>query len=173
MKVINTISKFTNIFTKVFAYVSALAVLFNVVIILANVIMRAFGNAIVGTEELYSMSEVVLIFLALGYTQYNGGLVHVCFFMKKLPGISPVVMWAINQWVSFIAVSLCVWQTFVRVPLVKQVSTALLIPYKPFYVIIGIGFAVYAVACLFESIKATAAIFNKEVREDVVSHLPA
>ena len=173
MKTIRTLSKITNVITKGFAFVAAAALLFNVVIILANVIMRAMGSAIIGTEEYISMGEVVLIFLALGYTQYKGGLVHVCFFMKKLPKLGPVIAWAIHQWIGAGVIFLLVWQTFKHVPVVKQASTALLIPFKPFYVVVGIGCAVYLLAQLFEAVKATTAIFSEEVRGEVVANLPA
>ena len=64
-------------------------------------------------------------------------------------------------------------ETCKQIPMVRQVTTALLIPNKPFYVVVAVGCAVYLVAQLFEAIKATTAIFNKEVREEVVKNLPA
>lgn len=173
MKIIKNFSKFTDILTKLFAYVAVVALLFNVVIIIVNVIMRAFGSAVVGVEEYVSMSEVVLIFLALGYTQFNKGLVHVCFFMKKLPKRGPIIMWALCHWISVGVIGLIVWQTFERIPLAKQATTALLIPFKPFYVILLIGCIVYGIAQLFEAVKASVAIFNAEVREEVMAGLPA
>ena len=174
MKVVSTLSKITNIITKTFAIIAALALLFNVVIIIANIIMRAFfDSAIIGTEEYISMSEIVLIFLALGYTQYKGGLVHVAFFMKKLPKLGPVIAWAFHQWAASVIIALMVWQTCVKIPTVKQVTTALLLPYKPFYIVLAVGAAVYLIATVYEAIKATIAIFNEEVRKDVVANLPA
>lgn len=173
MKTINKISRVVNIITKAFAYVSAVALLFNIAIILLNVVLRAFGKAVIGTEEFVSVSEVVLIFLALGYTQYNRGLVHVAFFMKKLPGLGPVIAWALHQWIGAVVVALLVYETVLRVPMVKQFTTALLIPYKPFYVVIAVGFSVYLLAQIYEAVKSTVAIFNAEVRQDVVDNLPA
>ena len=173
MKVIKGFDKFTAIVTKIFVYLAVLALLFNVVIILLNVILRAFGSSIVGTEEFVSVAEVVLIFLALGYTQYTHGLVHVGFFMKKLPKVGPYILWAFHQWVGVVIIALLIWQTFVKVPTVKQSSTALNIPFQPFYAIIGIGCIVYEIAQLYEAIRATMAIVNKEVREEVAASLPA
>ena len=85
MKFLQSFNKSTNVVTKIGGYIGACALIFNVVIVLANTILRAAGSSIVGTEEFISMGEVVLIFMALGYTQFTHGLVHVCFFMKKLP----------------------------------------------------------------------------------------
>ena len=173
MKTINKLSKITDVITVTFGYIAAAALLFNVVIIILNVVFRAFGSAIIGTEEYISMGEVVLIFLALGYTQYNRGLVHVCFFMKRIPGAGSVVAWALHQWMGVVVIIMLLVETCKQIPMVRQVTTALLIPNKPFYVVVAVGCAVYLVAQLFEAIKATAAIFNKEVREEVVKNLPA
>ncbi len=173
MNTINKIGKVTHGITSAFAYIGVAALIFNVVIIIANVVMRSFGKAIVGTEEMVAMAEVVLIFMALGYTQKTGGLVHVCFFMKKIPGIGSIIMWAINQWAAVAVIVLIILETAKRIPAARQVTTSLLIPFKPFFYVIAIGCAIYGIAQLFEAVKATAAIFNKEIREDVEAHLPA
>ena len=174
MKFLNVFGKITDYATRIFAYVAAAALVFNVVIVLINVILRAFGSSVMGVEEYISMGEVVLIFLALGYTQYNKGLVHVCFFMKKIPGkIGPMISWAFCHWISVAVIIVLAWQTLERIPLTKQATTSLLIPYKPFYVVIFIGCILYGLAQLYEALKATVALFNSEVREQVMAELPA
>ena len=174
MKFLKVFGKVTDYATRVFAYVAAAALVFNVVIVLINVILRAFGSSVIGVEEYISMAEVVVIFLGLGYVQYNKGLVHVCFFMKKIPGkVGPMISWAVCHWVSVAVIAVLAWQTLERIPLAKQATTSLLIPYKPFYVVILIGCILYGLAQLFEATKATIAIFNKDVREVVMSELPA
>lgn len=173
MKVFKTFDKATNIITKSIGYIAALALIFNVIIVLANVVLRVGGSSIVGTEEYISMGEVVLIFLALGYTQYTHGLVHVCFFMKKLPKLGPVIAWTIEQYIACAVAALWFIETVKHIPAVKSVTTALLIPHRPFYGVIAVGIAVYFIAQLYEAIKSTIAIFNKDVREDVVENWPA
>ena len=174
MKFLKVFGKVTDYATRVFAYVAAAALVFNVVIVLINVILRAFGSSVIGVEEYISMAEVVVIFLGLGYVQYNKGLVHVCFFMKKIPGkVGPMISWAVCHWVSVAVIAVLAWQTLERIPLAKQATTSLLIPYKPFYVVILIGCILYGLAQLFEATKATIAIFNKDVREVVMAELPA
>lgn len=158
---------------RVFAYAAACALIFNVVIILANVVLRAFGSSVIGVEEYVSLAEVVLVFLALGYTQYSHGLVHVCFFMKKLPGILSMVMWTIHMWLASLVVFLLVQQTMVRIPAVSQVTQSLLIPLKPFYMVVLVGCVVYLIAQLYEAIKCTIGLFNKELRQEIMNNWPA
>lgn len=173
MNTIKKLDKITDIITRIFAYISCAALLFIVAIIIANIIGRSINKSIIGVEEYYSLAEVVLIALALGYTQHQRGLVHVGFFMKKLPKLGPVIVWAVNQWFGVAVIAALAWQSILRVSTMKQVSTSLLIPFKPFYAIIAIGCFVYLIAQLYEAVKSTAAIFNKEVREDVVANFPA
>ena len=173
MKIVKKLDKITGIITKAFALIACVALLFIVAIIIVNIVGRSMGKAVIGVEEYFSMAEVVLIALALGYTQHQRGLVHVGFFMKKLPKLGPVITWAINQWVGVAIVAALVWQTLERIPNVTQVTTALRIPLKPFYMVVAVGFVIYLIAQLYEAIKSTVAIFNKEVREDVVSNFPA
>ena len=173
MQTLNKINRLTEGFTTVFAYIAGLALLFNVGIIIVNVVLRYFGKAVVGAEEYVSLAEIAVIFLALGYTQIKRGLVHVCFFMKKIPGKGALIMWAINMWIAVGVLACLAVETFNRAPKVKQVSTALLIPFKPFYYVIAVGAVVWLVAQLFEAVKATIGIFNTEVGADVIENWPA
>jgi len=172
-KTMDKISKVVGIFTTSFAYIAAVALLFIIFITLANVVMRWFGSAIIGTEEYASMAQIAVIFLALGYTQHTGGLVHVAFFMKKLPKLAPIVAWAIHAWVGTAMVSILVWQTVIRIPHIKQATVSLLIPYQPFYVVVAVGCAVYLVAQLLVAVKSTIALFDAEVRQEIIESLPA
>lgn len=173
MKTLNKINKAVDIFTTVFAYIAGAALIFNVVIILANVILRYFGKAVVGVEEYVALSEILVIFLAIGYTQSKRGLVHVCFFMKKIPGKGALIVWALNMWIAVAVLACLAYETFKRAPAVRQVSTALLLPYKPFYYVIAVGAVVWMIAQLFDAVKSTVAIFNREVALDVIEHWPA
>ena len=173
MKFLQSFNKSTNIVTRIGGYIGTCALVFNVVIVLANTILRAAGSSIVGTEEFIAMGEVVLIFMALGYTQYTHGLVHVCFFMKKLPKLGPVIAWMLEQWVSIVVAALWLYQTVKRIPMVNQVTTSRLIPHKPFYVVIAIGVAMYMLALIYEAVKSTIALKNEKVREDLVESWPA
>ena len=173
MKIVKLLDRISAVVSKVFAYIAACALLFNVVIILANVVLRWFGSSVIGTEEYVSLGEVVLIFLALGYTQYSHGLVHVCFFMTKIPGIGSMLAWTIHMWLASLVVALLVYETAQVIPSVTQVTQSLLIPLQPFYVVLLVGCVVYLIVQLFEAIKCTVGLFNKEIRAEVMENWPA
>lgn len=173
MKTIKQADRVVDIITHVFAYIGAAALLFNVVIILLNVLLRAFGSSVVGVEEYVSLAEVVMIFMAIGYTQWKGGLVHVCFFMKKIPGIGSMIMWTIHMWLASAVIFLLIYQTWVRIPNVNQVTTSLLIPLQPFYVVLLVGCIVYLIAQMYEAVKCTVGLFNKELRQEIMNSWPA
>ncbi len=173
MKTIKQADRVVDIITHVFAYIGAAALLFNVVIILLNVLLRAFGSSVIGVEEYVSLAEVVMIFMAIGYTQWKGGLVHVCFFMKKIPGIGSMIMWTIHMWLASAVIFLLIYQTWVRIPNINQVTTSLLIPLQPFYVVLLVGCIVYLIAQMYEAVKCTVGLFNKELRQEIMNSWPA
>lgn len=174
MKTVKKIEKGVDIFTRVFGYVAVLALVFNMSVIVIDVFCRyVLKSAIIGSNEYVQLGQTVLIFMGLAYTQFNRGLVHVAFFMKKLPKLSPVVVWALQGWVSAVVCALLTYAAWTRIPFIRQSTTSLLIPFKPFYYVMAVGFFVYAVATLFDAVKSTVGIFNKEVRQEVIDNWPA
>ncbi|WP_445682522.1 TRAP transporter small permease subunit [Radicibacter daui] len=64
--------------------VSGLTVFFMMLLVVANVIGRfLFNTPINGTLEITESMLTVLIFLALGLTQYEGGHIHVVLLLKR------------------------------------------------------------------------------------------
>ncbi len=173
MKTISKIRKVVEVITRIFGYLAAIALLANVVIIMANIILRAGGSSVVGAEEYVSLFQVAVIFLALGYTQHNHGLVHVAFFMKKLPAKLPMILWTIHAWVGTVIVYILCSQTLKRIPAVKQVTQSLLLPLKPWYIVLLVGCIVYFIAQLFDAVMSTVGLFNKEVGDEVKANWPA
>lgn len=70
------------------------------VLVVANVVMRSFFDVPVdGTLELTQSSLVVLIFLSLALTQYEGGHIHVVLITGRLPA-------GLQRLMNFIAMAL-------------------------------------------------------------------
>ncbi len=159
--------------TRYAAYIGAAALVFNIVVVIAYVVSRALDHAIVGTEECVAMGQVVLIAMALGYTHHNQGLIHVGFFMKKLPGPGSMIAWVLDNWISVIICFLWVYQSILRYPVVRQTSQILAIPFKPLFLVMTIGVVLYAISQLFEAIKCTIGIFNAQIRQEIKDNWPS
>ncbi len=142
-------------------------------LIVAYIISRVFGVAIIGTEEYVSLAQVIVISIAFGYTHFNRGLVHVGFFMKKLPGKGSYIAWLLDNWISAAVCILWAYQSFTRYPFVKQASTMLNIVHKPFYLVMTIGISIYALSQLFDAIKCTVGLFNKDLCQEIQDDYPA
>lgn len=173
MKTLRRVETVVERLTRYSAYIAATALIFNMLIIVAYIVSRIFGSAIIGTEEYVSFTQVIVVSIAFGYTHFNRGLVHVGFFMKKLPGKGPYIAWLLDTWISVAVCILWVYQSIVRYPFVKQASTMLNILHKPFYLVMTIGIVIYALSQLYEAIKCTAGLFNKDICQEVQDNFPA
>ena len=173
MNVFKKLGKALDYLTKACAYVAGAALIFNVLIIVAYIVSRALGKAFIGTEEYVAMGQVILISMALGYAHHNRGLVHVGFFMKKLPGFFPMVVWTLNAWIATIVCALWSYVSIRRYPFIRQTTTMLTIPFKPFFFMLTIGVIVYTVSQFFEAVKCTAGLFNKEIGQEIKDNWPS
>lgn len=173
MNLIKKTDKVMAVFTRSAAYVAAAALVFNMMIVVLYVITRTVNHAIIGVEEYVAFGQVVVIALALGYTQNTRGLVHVGFFMKKLPKAGPMIAWVIDNYLATIVSIFWVIESIKHIPAVRQQTQVLAAPMKPFYIIMTIGVVVYCIAQIYEAFRVTVGVFSKPVREDVISHWPA
>ena len=175
MNTIKKIEKGLNVFSWIFNAVGIVALTFSVLVIVYDVFSRfVLKSAVLGSVEYVSMAEVVFVFLALAYTHHNHGLVHITFFMRKLPKLSPLIVWTINEWLGTAVVVLLTYASWLQSGIVKTERGDDVAPNSnlSFHVVMTIGFA-YAVVQLYSAIKSTIAIFNKEVREDLIANWPA
>jgi TRAP-type C4-dicarboxylate transport system permease small subunit len=176
MKIIGRIESIVGVMSKVICAVSCVALVFNMLVILYDVFGRfVLKHALIGSSEYVSVAETVLIFFALAYTQHYKGLVHITFFMRKFPKLSPVIIWTFGEWCGVAVTALLTYAAWIQTGVVHQThmsTTSLLIPYYPFHVLMTIGLAAYTVTVLFDAVKGTVALFNTEVREDLIANWP-
>ena len=156
--------------------VAAIAMLFNFGIIVVDVFRRfVLNSAIRGSTEYVSLAETVLVFFGMAYTQHKRGMVEITFFMRKLPGMGPMISWVVVNWLSAIVGILLTYASFVHagfVQTMKSATATLYIPFCPFYYLMGIGMTLLAIQLIFDAVKNTAGLFNEEVRERVISEWP-
>ena len=173
MNLIKKTDKVMEIVTKIVAYVAAGALIFNMLIVVLYVVTRTFNHAIIGVEEYVAFGQVLVIALGLGYTQFSRGLVHVGFFMKKLPKAGPMIAWVIDNYLAAILSVFWVIESVKHIPAVRQMTQVLSISMKPFYIIMTVGIIVYCIAQLYETFRVTVGIFDRDVRTDVKENWPA
>ena len=74
-----------NALTRLSATVAALALFGVTAIILADVVARAFGRPIYGTQDITTMAMVLVVFGAMALCDRRGGHVAVDIFERRLP----------------------------------------------------------------------------------------
>ncbi len=177
MKTISKIEKGIGYFTRAFSIVSIAALAYMMLVIVYDVFCRfVFKSSTLGTTELVGLAETLVVFFAFGYTQYKKGLVHVTFFMRKLPKLTPMITWTLTGWISTTMAGLLAYASWVQAAVihsVNQTTATLYIPLYPFYYTMAIGFAVFTVALAFDALKSTIGLFNKDVGEMVMQEWPA
>ena len=176
MKVLERAQKIVGYLGKAGCVVAALALVFNFGIIVVDVISRfAFHNPVLGTTEYVGLAETILIFFGMAYTQHNRGMVHITFFMKMLPKQGPMISWVVVNWLSAVVGVLLAYASFVQagfVQTMKSATATLYIPYYPFYYLMAFGFALLAIELVFGAIRNSVGLFNKDVREQIISEWP-
>lgn len=176
MKAFSKIDSFFKGFTKVSAFLSVLGQMAIIGILIVDIVLRfAFKKSIPPAYELVQLGMVFVVFFSFAYAQRSGALVHVTFFMRKLPGILPKVTWTITMTASAVTAVFLTYASWQAVGLMKKLHTAttiMLLQVHPFYLAMTIAFAIFAISLIFEAAKCWVGLFNKEVGEDIVSHWP-
>ena len=154
-------------------YVSMFIVAFMMILMFADAIGGLFFNhRIPGSYELVQMILSVVVFTSWAYTQTEHGHIHVVMFIRLFPMKLRFVIFALTSLLSTIVMALASYGVYrmVHDKITDGLKTStLLIPYWPFYLIEFIAFVIFTVALLADTLKAFAAIVNKEAAEDVMS----
>ena len=110
------------------AAIGALGLIFEVVVILIDVIGRAFGKPLYGSQDLTVTAMVILVFGAMALCDRNGGHVAVDLFERYYP---PAMNRAIDVIAAalgaaiFLALAWAVWES-ARLSVMLNLSTNLL-----------------------------------------------
>jgi len=76
----------------------------------AEIVGRRLGYPIPGVVEFAILDLGIIVFLALGFTQYNRGHVRVDIFIKKLKGRVREIVEAVALLLGLIAIAVMCWQ---------------------------------------------------------------
>lgn len=145
VKVLNQVSRGVSII----AIVSLLAMMLLTV---ADVFMRyVFRNPITGSVELSEYFIVVAGFLGVAWCTIKGGHLKVDFIMNRMPTRVQAITDSITLFLGMTVVPLVAWQFFMRAreaQLEELRSFLLNIPDYIFYIVAGVGYALFFLALL-------------------------
>lgn len=155
-----------NKLSKGVAVVSYIGVFFAMIFTVVDVLLRTlFNKPMLGAYEITELTMCCIVFASFAYTQVNKGHVSVTMFLRKMPQKLKFLCYCVTSFLSVIVSALVSYGTLMQAGkcFAKNYVTANLnIPYGPFYIIAGIGMALFTVVLLLDAIYAAMGIFNKE-----------
>ena len=156
---------------KLLVWISALALAGMMAIIVVNVLLRkVFDFGIPGAYDLVSMFLSFTILFAMVYTQQQKGHVHVTFIVMFFKGKARYFVWALGLALAAIMSGIFTYSCWNMWDLMMMVGTkfsTVPVPYWIFHMAATVCFALLTLVLVFDTIKAFAAIANKECAADV------
>lgn len=143
-------------FNRMLAILAGVAIVVISLVIFVNVILRQFGSAIFGVEEIVQMLMVPVIFFAIGYCGQIDGHIRVDILQKVLPGI----VWKIIDPLTRLTVAVCFailcWRAAISAGEAAEFAEATNlrgIPNAPVWAILSFGAALAAIVELCRMFK--------------------
>ncbi len=171
MKVINGLCNVIKKICYYLCFVSMAIIVVMMILMSIDAIGGLFFNfRLRGSYEVVQMILSVVVFTSWGYTQTVHGHIHVVMFIKKFPGKMKLIIFGLTSALSVVVMAIGSYGVY-RMIVDKMASNdrtaTLLIPYWPFYMIELIAFIIFTIALLADTIKAFAALGNKELADEV------
>lgn len=153
------IEKWLNSLCKLLNSIAKGALFFMIFIPSFDVFLRVFlDKSILGSEELVSLIQVIIVFFALAYTAAKKGHIGVDLIYDRLPKrVQPIV----NSVISFLCMMLCsliAWQAFEHGREVwdSNLTTVVLkVPVFPFEFSTALGFLLTALVFLIDFLRSS------------------
>lgn len=166
--------KFTEITNKMSVYVSYLsmaAVVFIMVYMTADVILRHVFNApITGGYEMTTLAMVILVFTSWSFTQTIHGHIHVTVLIRLFPAVPRFITFGLTSVLSAVVMGIGTYAAALQSIFLYQKGTCtgmLLVPHWPFMVIECISLAFFTIILLRDAIRAIGAAFNQELATEI------
>ncbi|MBD3678201.1 MAG: TRAP transporter small permease [Rhodobacteraceae bacterium] len=165
------IRKIADRLTGLSASVGAIGLLFEVVVILIDVIGRALGQPLYGSQDLITMTMVIVVFGAMALCDRKGGHISVDLFEKYYPPLMNRVIDVISALagaVIFVGLAWAVYDS-AKLSVMLNLSTNLLNIPKAWIQWVLIGFAlITALGMLLRAIELT---FDGEISKGDKVHI--
>lgn len=130
---------------------AAIVLVLIVLIVVANIILRAFDTAIAGAYDLIVILTPVAISLSIAYCAVKDGHVAVGMLVERFPKkVQHIIDFIIGS-ITIVTLLMVTWYVVMHADKMRQnheVTTTILIPYAPFIIIIAVGVAMLALVVL-------------------------
>jgi len=136
------IERFTAQLAEKVNWISAVSVVFIMLLITVDVTLRLFGSPIPGTYEIVAFMGSMIISFSLPYTSIQKGHIAVEFLGQRFPWLVRVIINIINAFLALVLFAVIAWQCFRYAQILRlsgEVSATLQMPTYPFVYGVSLG----------------------------------
>jgi len=159
--------------TGILSTVSFVGFVFIMAITVCDIVIRYIsGNSILGVYEIVERVMICAVFASFAYAQTEHAHVQITLVTAKYPAKLKFVMLALNNLLCAVASILVAYAAMKQagVAFTSQYATGILqIPLYPFYWVVFVSMIVLCIAFLLDVVKSIAALFNREIAEEIQS----
>ena len=160
------IQKVLNSVNNVFSYVAMAAAFVLMIITALQVLLRNFTTlSIPGILELTELSLVLVVFLSIAYLQSAKGHIRVEIFLDLLPRRIRLILSFITYLLSFVIIGIMLYAGVDQVSSIYnlgQRTSNLQIIIWPFYLVVCVGLALYALTLLLDGLIEIVSVFKPD-----------
>lgn len=156
-KIIHTMAKRTSQFAQ-FALVMVM------VVIVSNILMRAWWKPLPGSYELVEVLGAVILSMGAAYCAIARGHVTVSLFVDKLSRKMQAIVDIVTSLISFVFISAIGWGLlkYAKMTYNRGLETSTLsIPLYPVYFLVAAGLIMLALTAMLELIKSISTLISK------------
>ncbi len=141
-----------------------LALVMVMVVIVSNILMRAWWKPLPGSYELVEVLGAVILSMGAAYCAISRGHVTVSLFVDKLSKKKQAIVDIVTSLISFIFISAIGWGLlkYAKMTYNRGLETSTLsIPLYPVYFLVAAGLIMLALTAMLELIKSIATLISK------------
>lgn len=141
-----------------------LALVMVMVVIVSNILMRAWWKPLPGSYELVEVLGAVILSMGAAYCAIARGHVTVSLFVDKLSKKKQAIVDIVTSLISFVFISAIGWGLlkYAKMTYNRGLETSTLsIPLYPVYFLVAAGLIMLALTAMLEFIKSISTLISK------------
>lgn len=162
-KLVNRVRKVLDAVTSGVSWVGAGALVFMVLVVVANVVGRyLFRKPVLGAVEMVGLLTVIVVFCVLAFTEAKGAHIVVDIVVSRLHGRTKAILASIMSLLGAVFFIIIGWQawdlTLANLSPIVRTTGVLSIPFAPFMLIMAFG-------CILFSLELLIHVFSNPASE--------